>query len=200
MKKHHLPPYIYLLFITVLLASCSTGNKFACSFGKRRYTKGFYINMPGKIAAVSKHIPALSISPVPSVKALPLRIAGEQNIKTTLLSVPGKPSLASCLSSVVIHKKLLHNNSSISSGGAADDNNKSKKSEINFAAIVGFAFSTTGSAIAAIDGFLPILAIVFLVAGAALCVYALTRNEIYWTWMAVLGLSFIVILFTLILL
>jgi len=35
---------ISLLALVILLASCNTGNKVASSFGKRKYTKGYFLN------------------------------------------------------------------------------------------------------------------------------------------------------------
>ena len=44
-------PFHKLLFYTLviaLLAGCSTGNKFASLFGKRRYTKGYFADIPSR--------------------------------------------------------------------------------------------------------------------------------------------------------
>lgn len=38
---------VLLSVAAILLGSCGMQNKFASSFGKRRYTKGFYLNLPG---------------------------------------------------------------------------------------------------------------------------------------------------------
>jgi hypothetical protein len=38
---------LFSLLVMVILVGCSTGNKFASSFGKRKYTKGYYFDLAG---------------------------------------------------------------------------------------------------------------------------------------------------------
>lgn len=47
-----LPANIIVCFIALALCSCSTQNRFASSFGKRRYNKGYYWNRAGGVNAV----------------------------------------------------------------------------------------------------------------------------------------------------
>lgn len=55
---------LYTVFATALLSSCSTGNKVASSFSKRRYTKGYFWNVPARVQGVAangskQHIEAI---------------------------------------------------------------------------------------------------------------------------------------------
>ncbi len=49
---------IYRLFTSAVLisifASCNSSNKVVSSFGKRKYTKGFYLNLPSRTTTITK--------------------------------------------------------------------------------------------------------------------------------------------------
>ncbi len=45
---------IYAVIVISLLSACSTGNKFASSFGKRKYIKGYYLDMPSNTPKVAE--------------------------------------------------------------------------------------------------------------------------------------------------
>jgi hypothetical protein len=44
--------YIVFLAIVILVSGCGTGNKFASSFGKRKYNKGYYWDVPSHAVAI----------------------------------------------------------------------------------------------------------------------------------------------------
>ena len=54
---------IITLALPILLVSCSTGNKFASSFGKRKYTKGYFWNNPERVEGIASN-PETSVQPV----------------------------------------------------------------------------------------------------------------------------------------
>ncbi len=64
---------IYAIIVISLFGACSTGSKFASSFGKRKYIKGYYLDVPSSTPKVSE---------LPGVKKLiesPV-IAGNSNL------------------------------------------------------------------------------------------------------------------------
>ena len=55
-------PFISIVAI-ILFAGCSTSNKFASSFGKRRYTKGYYVDAPGNVKIPSENKTSAPVTP-----------------------------------------------------------------------------------------------------------------------------------------
>lgn len=198
---------ILLLAIILVLSSCSQGNKFASSFGKRKYTKGYFVNAPGSI-----HNPVASQSveiSAPASKKEAISITeGEQRNESLIIPVTSHSLWRSPEKTVVLTGKCnAHPQSAgltkmpIVNGDEPKDNSvKKSSSDVNYVAIIGLALSIAGVTIAAIDGFLPILATVFIIVGAVLCIYSLFLNKIYWNWLAIVGLSIIILFLVLLLL
>jgi hypothetical protein len=119
----------YALAMTVIagmLASCSSSNQFASSFGKRKYTKGYYVDAPSSIKeSVSSNKTA--------VIAKNSDLAVKENVVTTktVTSAPVNAIQAKA-SSVVLAKNTVKSaskvNASISKNAAAGVNNAVTKS------------------------------------------------------------------------
>ncbi len=50
-------PIALLILIAIILGGCASSNKFAASFGKRKYMKGYYMDKPSGTEAVSAKEP-----------------------------------------------------------------------------------------------------------------------------------------------
>jgi hypothetical protein len=79
--------------LSILLAGCSTSNKFASGFGKRRYTKGFFVDAPGSIKTpVESKATTAVIAKTPSVVvAHPAKEIVTQTIKPSLAHTDKRP-------------------------------------------------------------------------------------------------------------
>jgi hypothetical protein len=61
--------YALIIVGAVLFSACGIQNKFASPFGKRRYTKGFYVDFPGKKASNGKGLTIHAIDKMPLAAA-----------------------------------------------------------------------------------------------------------------------------------
>lgn len=199
MKKICFACFSFVFLAVISLTSCSSGNMSVSSFSKRKYTKGYFFNRPAHVSMIAGNARRFDLSPHISAITTPI---SDNSVKPTNLnsSVPE--------SNYVQQKCRAHNtiiNSSIPTSSAIQFNKgdtlgASPKGETNFVAIGGCALSLAGVIITVVDGFMPILAIVFIVLGGLLCIYSFSLDKIYWTWLGIIGLSFIIILFSLLLL
>jgi hypothetical protein len=206
MRKLHL---LSFFFLTILFAACGTGNKFASSFGKRKYTKGYFVDMPSSV----KQPLAISIA-LQSITQQPNTLTHQSSGQNTLPLVVSKTS---AVLQKVETKKTAHlayghsiinriitnaekspankDNTATSNTNLNDD-----KGEINFYAIAGFVVSTTGVVLTFLSATLTPLCAALLIVGTLLCVYSLFIYRIYFSWLAIIGLSLTIILLALLLL
>jgi len=188
----------FIFFLaTILFTSCSTSNKFASSFNKRKYTKGYFVDIPSMInrVIVSKrvNVPKPSISNTPlsliqvttPLRSSPLIKAPFQELEK---QVSSKPILTKAETHLLPTDTTRHSTS----------NYNSKSEDYNYTAAIGCAVAVAGVVMIVINTFFTILAIVFLVLGNGLCVYSFFSDKIYLTWLGIIGLSISIILFTLI--
>lgn len=87
-KKIHL--HIAFVLIAALLAGCGSSNKFASSFGKRRYMKGFYHNTPsGTVTAkTGERKQAVSYNAMPVKKPATLAITQAHILHVKAVKMP----------------------------------------------------------------------------------------------------------------
>lgn len=104
MKKSHNNLLLYLCFILLcfVLFSCSPGNKFAHSFGKRKYTKGYFFNFTS-----SKNEAVAGVKPINhKAKILPVELAN--NGKRNNIQKAGSPIPVYEYNKLQIINNILH--------------------------------------------------------------------------------------------
>ncbi|MGP8215921.1 MAG: hypothetical protein ACLQQ4_10190 [Bacteroidia bacterium] len=82
----HFTDFIFIfVFIALALGSCSTDSRVVSSFGKRKYTKGYYVNLPASKESVT---PVLSKPGIKNVKfayhSISVEIAEKENGVTNI--------------------------------------------------------------------------------------------------------------------
>jgi hypothetical protein len=94
--------YVLIIVAAVLFSSCGTQNKFASSFGKRHYTKGFYVDAPGIIQKPERNKIILPVQKTPAIisaKVISNQAAQQEEIRSVQI-VKSTLTLSS-------HKKLI---------------------------------------------------------------------------------------------
>jgi hypothetical protein len=184
-----------ILFV-VLLSSCSQSNKLASSFGKRKYTKGYFVERP------SPH-PEIFTANIAS--SLPSHVIPIQ-IKLNRISI-STPSKESPLVIKANRESSKQENNILRTVIASDSVNQSQigvwgkhDKEINYLAIAGCAVSVAGAIIAAAAGSFTPLAIAVVIIAVVLCIISLFLHRIYYNWLGALGLFILITMFTLIVL
>ena len=66
--KINSPKISIIIALAAIISSCNTGNKVASSFGKRKYTKGFYLDTHRK-----PDLPVITANTISTVKNKPLK-------------------------------------------------------------------------------------------------------------------------------
>ena len=76
--KKHLAKLLSILVLSALFVSCNTGNKVVSSFGKRKYTKGYYFNLG---AYKKQELPGNTLNTISEIPNHPI---AEKERKTSL--------------------------------------------------------------------------------------------------------------------
>lgn len=201
MKRAPILPFLCVSALAFLLISCSTGNKFASSFGKRKYTKGYYVD---RISHPQKPVTTVGTRHQTQPTACPQKpatsiktVATTHTICLTEIPAPAKPSFTHSLKAASVH--IYHPQKAIAANDTTLIDGASQEGETNYFAISGFVLSTVGVVMCIANGFFTIGAIILLIVGCALCIYSLCLDKIYWTWLGIVGLAFVLFLFILIL-
>jgi hypothetical protein len=100
MKQFKYPTLV--ISAAILFSSCGTQNKFASSFGKRHYTKGFYVDVPSVIQKQERNKIVLPREKMPvavSSEFINNPVSQQQETHSSLIA---EPSVAS-----PSHKKLI---------------------------------------------------------------------------------------------
>lgn len=71
---------LFILILSVALISGCSSNKFAASFGKRRYMKGYYHNSSGEVAVKTPQQPKKQYQAMPVIAARPVVVVPMQTI------------------------------------------------------------------------------------------------------------------------
>ncbi len=196
----------YLLLITVVLASCGTSNKFASSFGKRRYTKGFYVDMPSGVK--NKVTPVTSLRPMQTkhVNSISNPLS-ESNISNRITDIPaftGNQRIAAKASHTGNAPiKAIRDFKTTASAPASDikkTNGVKGSGETNYFAILGFLICVTGVILCISAQMFTLLATIILLLGVGVCVYSLFQYKIYWSWLAIVGIGITIFMLVLIVL
>lgn len=203
MKRVPILPFLYVSVFAFLLSSCGTSNRFASSFGKRKYTKGYYADRIGhaqKPVAMAGTQHQTHIYPTPGKPAATTINTAQMVVVTAHHAIPPtpKPSFAHSLKAATAH--LYHVQKPVIASDTSNAEGASSKGETNYFAISGFVLSTVGVVMCIANEFFVIGAIVLLLIGGLLCIYSLCLDKIYWSWLGIVGLALILFLFTLILL
>lgn len=194
--------FLWLILIAFVFASCGTSNKFASSFGKRRYTKGYYVDAPSAIKShstvnsfgnhishhVEIHAPLIAANPKPSIieNGAPARTTNHSIVKNVHASVNS-----------VTHLTIPAKVETLPVNNDDDKKNNKYKStgQTNYWAIIGFIFCAIGVTLLSINaGGITVLSGFILGLGVVACVYSLFLTKIYWSWLAIIGLSIVVIM------
>lgn len=203
MRKVYL---LSFLIIVVLFSACSSGNKFASSFGKRKYTKGYYVDNPGVIKTPTTnaifqlpitHRPVL-LNNSSSLQILSPGIASKNNVSKIEKTAKSKPSLPTFAHFGISQTIAKEEAPAITNNNAVAKTESNNSGEYNFYAIAGFVFSVAGTVVTVSATVLTPLSIVLLAIGTILCIYSLFIYRIYFSWLAILGLSITIILFVLV--
>jgi|GEM_PF-2649052 len=199
-----------IFFVAILFASCGTGNKFASSFGKRKYTKGYYVDAPASIK-----MPEPKAITLPAVFHQPVVLTSQPSKQTTTPTISSKASVGllqknrtkttthSVYNRSAINQTITNSEITFVNKGNAPINKENlddDKGEINFYAIIGFVISTTGVVLTFLSATLTPLCATLLIVGTIFCVYSLFIYRVYYSWLAMIGLSFTIILLALLLL
>jgi hypothetical protein len=196
--------FFWVICIAVVFTSCSTGNKFASSFGKRRYTKGYYVDVP---SSVNVHVAGntdLSAIPVHPKNIIAAPVKQIQVAKVSIASPVTETNKAHVSINAKIAQSASTETLTVQTANKDNDNKKVNSwkgsDEINFFAIAGFIICCVGVAftIAALN--FTTLSLIILGVGISVCIYSLFLNKIYWNWLAAVGISLTIILFVLLLL
>jgi hypothetical protein len=218
--KTYLPHCFLLIAGVALLYGCSTQTKFASSFGKRRYTKGFYCDRAGAIKQVASANAAKAIEPMPVLaKSHEVDIKIGEEINHTILPVAIKisnraigikhqsrsqylttfqsqPQVFPAISSINSH----HFNKADGGGGSTDNGSLSISGGV--LAIVcplllyfGAILAILGSGGTSIVG-LVLFGFIGDIVGVVLCVVALANNDKY-SGIAIAGLAFNILFYAL---
>jgi hypothetical protein len=180
------------------------GNRFASSFSKRKYTKGYYVDIPSRIGTVATQLnkPIKEVHQSPHIVTAPLQpvvataSAKEEPTVITRSQHKPLPKIAAPTSFIPQHKMPVIQADTT----APDETAKVSSADINFVAIAGFVLSIVGTVLTVVNTFITIGAIVALALALVLCIYSLFLRKIYWTWLAVIGLCLLTIILTLLLL
>jgi uncharacterized membrane protein len=203
----------FLLFILVagILSSCSTGNKFASSFGKRKYLKGYYVDVPSE----SKEPVIAASTGKPSTPPIINKNVGHVYLTDEVITLKTKgtistisiknnsatPSLNSKKNPSSKQESVLQQKTIKKVLPPADDTKfADSKHEVNLWAILGCALAIIGTVITSLSGSFTLLSIIVLSLAGIVCIYSLFQNKFYYTWLAIIGLSAIIFIFVLILL
>jgi hypothetical protein len=199
---------LWVICIAVIFTSCSTSNKFASSFGKRRYTKGYYVDVP---SSVKVHIASYKdLSPIPvhskvaTVDTKDEAVQVATVVGTVSVQENKKPVLKA---HAFFSNPAIQQRSTLADAPPAIKGDDTKKTngwknsgETNYFAIVGFLICCVGIGLTIAALNFTTLSLIFLGVGVLICVYSFFRNKIYFDWLAIVGISLTIILFALLLL
>jgi len=189
---------IYLAFtgilFVVLFSSCGQGNKFASSFGKRKYTKGYFVDRP------SSHQEKITPNIISSLPSSVIPVQPRPN--SISISAPSKESLVAIKAS----REPMRQENRLLQAVIADSANQSQigvwgkhDKEINYVAIAGCAVSVAGAIVAAAASSFTPLAIAIIAVGVVLCIISFFLHRIYYNWLGAVGIFILIIMLTLIL-
>jgi hypothetical protein len=194
--KYILKNSLYFLLCIALLASCTTGNKFASSFGKRKYNKGYYVDVKGKAPKVATNTTA----------AIQNDNAKDIEIGTSTLALPvnhlslkAAPVMQYVAAKPPVKAKLIHPTVSVApakvaesvkgDGGAQDSKNNHKVLGILGFSLVMVAYLIIGVALLLIYAggdeivglailiFASFFALIFLIIGVVFCIISLAGQD-----------------------
>ena len=213
MVKMRQKPLLYFSFLfnlVLLLSSCGSSNKFTSSFGKRKYMRGYYLDLPSSakepiITATAPnkpiHTPTVLNDNTPvqhsvlKTTVIPAKISVRNNKTLTSIS----SAKINGVSGTKLISTLITNMHSVTPA-PNETSLANAKSDINYWAIVGCGLSIAGVILTAIAGTFTVASIIVLVLAVGICIYSLIVDKFSFTWMGVFGLFIIFLLFTLILL
>jgi hypothetical protein len=172
------------ILVSVMLSSCSISNSVVSSFGKRKYTKGYFVNMPGSVnnerSVNQGHDVIASVSETNTGKTITDENSEiTDHIENTTVSAPAlnevhvKPSVKENIAQApTLTKELLPDTNIVAD--TIDDYAKDKKID-RVLGITGFVFAVAG----AVCIFLPnfILAPILIVIGLAISAIGVKRGS-----------------------
>ncbi|HXB12320.1 MAG TPA: hypothetical protein VNZ45_10060 [Bacteroidia bacterium] len=205
----------FLLCIVVagMLISCSSNYKFASSFGKRKYLKGYYLDVP----AETKEVVSASSSDKPSIPPIANNTLGHIYLTDQVITLKNNRSITiisgkNTNSIPAISKGERHSSKQgkeISQPAKKEINNiapptdgtkfADSKHEVNLWAILGCSLSIIGAVLTAISGSFTLLSVIVLAIAGIICIYSLFQNKFYYTWLSIIGLTTIIFILVLIL-
>lgn len=205
--------YILFIAIAITLYSCGTTSKFASSFGKRKYTHGYYIdyrigvtilplggstvqnrqyatiqkmNSASHTASsvISKEVPPC---PPKEGSKSPLRGAGGLHNPALCMEIKPGSNLNQCRQYLLELPKEPDDLDSLDMA----------KKDVNYLSIAGCAFSAAGAIATLLAGTLFLSAltwasIILLSLGVILGIMGLISNRYYLNWMSIVGFGIIV--------
>ena len=196
---------ITCLVIACMLSSCSTGNKFASSFGKRKYLKGYYMDMPSGINEPEIAVKPSSPLPITAISnhiyLTDARITVKS--KNSVTVIPANSATAPTAKNVQANSSPVQRvvTKAISNSAPPADEKPvlaDNKKEVNFWAIAGCVLAIVAAVLAAISGTFSLITIIIMSLAGLICIYGLFQNKFYYTWLSIIGLSIIIFLLVLI--
>jgi hypothetical protein len=136
MKLPFINTVLFVVIASILLSSCGTSNKFASSFGKRKYTKGYYVDVAGTVPVPkSKEVkhpdmmplvitPAQNVSEVVPKPILPIVKPVEKHIAIAI----SKPANSNLNPNLNLNKSPIVNAVTNGNGGTHSTSNDSNGS------------------------------------------------------------------------
>jgi hypothetical protein len=203
--------FLLFMFVASMLSSCTTGNKFASSFGKRKYLKGYYADVPAgtREPEITASTNTSKNPPVPNKNVGHVYLTDQViTLKskgiTSTISIKNDspvPALDIKKNPATKQESVIQQQTIQKAAPPADDNKfADSKHEVNLWAILGCALAIIGAVLTAISGSFTILSIIVLAIAGLICIYSLFQNKFYYTWLSIIGLSTIIFIFLLILL
>jgi hypothetical protein len=187
----------YFLFgiVTVfLLSSCGLGNKLASSFGKRKYTKGYYIDMPSsnEYCSSASKVDKISLflNPLPVLYKLPKL---NQSNYSASVKISERP-----IPRIVNKLAITLNEENKPVQDVANSAATDKIKDVNFVAVAGLAVCIAAATVAIIAKSFTPLAFVLAGIGIVICIISFFQHKVYWNWLGALGLFILIIMVTLI--
>lgn len=90
--------------VAAMFASCSTSNQLASSFGKRKYTKGYFFNNPGKQKGVDSYETSYAVNKTTASEATAPVVAQNAPVALTNSVAPAVAQNAPASSKAISHK------------------------------------------------------------------------------------------------
>jgi hypothetical protein len=201
LSKYHLKNGVVCLFALVLFSSCTTSNKFAASFGKRKYNKGYYVDVPDKAPKVAANLTTATQSDntTKDLESTSTTLSAPENhldVKAAPVMQPvsAKPSVKAKPIQTTVSVAPAKVAESVKGDGGGRHSDSGSSDDRSFGVngflfvVLGYLLALIAAIIAAVVGFLTggvgafatgilIVALLAYIAGIVFCVLSLIHDE-----------------------